>query len=70
MKILKLTHPLDIPYPVGRAMSITKEIVSEMALILKEIYPNKSEPLIFLVRGSSGAILAGIITSMMSDTIT
>ena len=67
MKILKLTHPLDIPYPVGRAMSITKEIVSEMALILKEIYPNKSEPLIFLVRGSSGAILAGIITSMMSE---
>ena len=67
MKILKLTHPLDIPYPVGRAMSITKEIVSEMALLLKEIYPNKSEPLMFLVRGSSGAILSGIITSMMSE---
>lgn len=67
MKILKLTHLSDIPYPVGRAMSITKEIVSEMALTLKEIYPNKSEPLMFLVRGSSGAILAGIITSMMSE---
>lgn len=67
MKILKLTHPSNIPYPVGRTMSITKEIVSEMSLKLKEIYPNKSEPLIFLVRGSSGAILAGIITSMMSE---
>ena len=67
MKILKLTHPSDIPYPVGRAMSITKEIVSEMSLLLKKIYPNKSEPLMFLVRGSSGAILAGIIISMMSE---
>lgn len=67
MKILKLTHHSDIPYPVGRAMSITKEIVSEMALLLKEIYPNKSEPLMFLVRGSSGAILSGIIISMMSE---
>lgn len=67
MKILKLTHPSDIPYPVGRAMSITKEIVSEMTSKLREIYPNKSEPLMFLVRGSSGAILAGIITSMMSE---
>lgn len=66
MKILKLTHSSDIPYPVGRAMSTTKEIVSEMASGLIKIYPNKSEPLIFLVRGSSGAILAGIITSMMS----
>lgn len=67
MKILKLTHPLNIPYPVGRAMSTTKEIISEMASELRKIYPNKSEPLIFLVRGSSGAILAGIITSMMSE---
>lgn len=66
MKILKLNHSSDIPYPVGRAMSITKEIVSEMSLKLKELYPNKSEPLMFLVRGSSGAILAGIITSKMS----
>lgn len=67
MKILKLTHSSDIPYPVGKSMSITKEIVSEMASKLRKIYPNKSEPLIFLVRGSSGAILAGIITSIMSE---
>lgn len=67
MKILKLNHSSDIPYPVGRAMSITKEIVSEMASNLRKIYPNKSEPLMFLVRGSSGAILAGIITSIMSE---
>ena len=67
MEILKLTHSSDIPYPVGRAMSITKEIVSEMAYNLRKIYPNKSEPLMFLVRGSSGAILAGIITSIMSE---
>lgn len=67
MKILKLNHSSDIPYPVGKAMSITKEIVSEMASELRKIYPNKSEPLMFLVRGSSGAILAGIIISMMSE---
>lgn len=67
MRILSLTHPSDIPYPVGKAMSITKEIVLEMASKLRIIYPNKSEPLMFLVRGSSGSILAGIIISMMSE---
>lgn len=77
-KFHKLKSRTKIPYPVGARMTQTMEKVKDMADKLKKIFPADSLPLngngknnkpllTFCVRGSSGAILAGLITPFLSD---
>lgn len=71
----KLKSRTKIPYPVGARMTITMEKVKDMAEKLKKIFPADSLPLngtdkpqlIFNVRGSSGAILSGLITPFLTE---
>jgi adenine/guanine phosphoribosyltransferase-like PRPP-binding protein len=64
MKFLKLESELEIPYPVGIDMKLTIEIVKDMANKLNYLYDEKHSLQIF-VKGSSGAILGGIISTML-----
>lgn len=74
-KFHKLKSRTKIPYPVGARMTQTMEKVKDMADKLKKIFPADSLPmngadkpqLIFNVRGSSGAILSGLITPFLTD---
>lgn len=71
----RLKSKNKIPYPVGYRMSETMKIVEDMASKLKSLFPSEVLPmngpdkpkLIFCVRGSSGAILAGLITPFLID---
>lgn len=64
MEFLKLESDLEIPYPVGIGMKLTIEIVKDMANKLNSLYDEKHSLQIF-VKGSSGAILGGIISTML-----
>lgn len=77
-KFHKLKSRTKIPYPVGARMTETMEKVKDMADKLKKIFPADSLPmngigknnkplLTFCVRGSSGAILAGLITPFLNE---
>lgn len=63
MKHLKLNTNNDISYPVGNNMKTTLEIVADMASKIKKLY--SIQPLNLFVRGSSGAILSGLIVSFL-----
>jgi len=74
-KFHKLKSRTKIPYPVGARMTKTMNKVKDMADNLRRIFPADSLPLngddkpqlIFNVRGSSGAILSGLITPFLTE---
>jgi len=64
MAHLIISQKDEIAYPVGRDMAQTIEIVSQMVEKLRQLY-TCSDPIQFVVRGSSGAIISGIASTMM-----
>lgn len=71
----RLKSKNKIPYPVGYRMTETMNIIKDMAIRIQALFPVKLLPmngpekpkLVFCVRGSSGAILAGLITPFLTD---
>ena len=66
MKQYTISESDEIAYPVGRDMTQTIRIVSQMVEQLKKIYKPET-PIQFVVRGSSGAIISGIASTMMKE---
>lgn len=54
----------DMSYPVGRDMDNVLEKVKVFAEYIKKLVPEEKN-ICFLVRGSSGAIIAGILASLL-----
>lgn len=68
MNFIQLDSDEMIDYPVGRDMQQTMPIVKDMAMKLRNLYPLHEYPnLQFYVRGSSGAIIGGIITAFLPE---
>lgn len=70
INFIQLNTSTTITYPVGVDLKRTISIVKDMAEKIKNLYPVESFPALqFYLRGSSGAILGGIISTMLSDYI-
>lgn len=65
-KIIKLREAYAVSYPVGQNMTQVTHFCADMAARLKSIYMQGAK-LKFYVRGSSGAIMGAIISTMMSE---
>jgi len=63
MQFYRINNVID--YPVGINISKNLVAITEMANKLREVYPNSK--LCLWCMGSSGAIIAGIISSMILD---
>ena len=66
INFLELTIKQTIPYPVGRDMPRTIEIVQQMCDKLKILY-KEDEVIQLVVRGSSGAIIGGLVANILND---
>lgn len=65
-KIIKLEREASVNYPIGDNIANVTKTCADMAKQLKGIYPAKST-LKFYVRGSSGAIMGAIISTMIPE---
>lgn len=62
----KLNNTDRIPYPIGRNVKEALPIVKDMADNLKSIY-KITDNIQFVCRGSSGALISGMLASYMSN---
>lgn len=65
INFIKLGTKKEIPYPVGRDMPKTIEIVQEMCDKLMTLY-EENMSIQLVVRGSSGAIIGGLVASILN----
>lgn len=58
----------SIRYPVGKNILVNLPIIKEMAYMIESLFTNKD--IMFWVSGTSGALISGIICSLISNETT
>jgi hypothetical protein len=66
MNFYPIMEERDVPYPVGSDMKPTLRIVDQMVQQFRRIY-HPREKIALLIRGSSGAIMAGLFTAKLPE---